>query len=400
MKRVILTAALAASLVLGTACAKNNDKSPHFTIGIKYDQPGLSVMGADGTPQGFDVDTAIYIAKNLGVQPADIIWKEAQSGRREELLSSGAVDFVVASYSITAYRQKQVSFAGPYLTTGQDLIVRQDEVGIDRPEALGGRTVCTATGSTSADKIKKDFASDAKLTTRDTYSACIDDLLAGTVDAVTTDDVILAGFAAAHPGRLRVVGHPFSRERYGVGVKKGNVDLQRRITTAIQAMIGDGSWQRSMDAAIKPSGYQSAPPPPLFNAPDAPIATGDSTTLSPDLVKTANAVVDMATAQNWESLQKLVCPELQDAVGQQITQYAPQYDKNLGPDAKEVSFIISVTGISQTGPDSATFLAHETFDNVPEKYKHYFKDIDYTAKMVRRDGEWKMCGLASDFVES
>ncbi|WP_405160879.1 glutamate ABC transporter substrate-binding protein [Nocardia sp. NBC_01499] len=407
MKRVVLTVTLAATLISGAACSKDNDqsssaadKSPSFTIGIKYDQPGMSVMGADGKPRGFDVDTAAYIANNLGVQPDHITWKEARTEQREDMLSSGAVDFVVASYSISAARQKQVSFAGPYLMTGQDLLVRQGETGIDRPEALGGRSVCSAKGSTSADKIKKDFAADVNLTARDTYSQCVDDLLAGTVDAVSTDGVILAGYAATHPDQLRVVGHPFTKERYGVGVKKGNIDLQTRITGAIQAMIADGSWQRSVDANLKRGGYQPLPAPPVFNAPDAPIAAGDSTKLDPNLVKTGNDMITMVNAKDWTSLAAVSCPEAQETLRGNVAQLVPQNDTNLGPEVKDVSYDATSTGLSQTSPDSATLLAHITYTNVPDKYKQYFKDIDFTNTLSRRDGTWMLCAVNADFVES
>lgn len=405
MKRVILAVALAGGLAL-TACAQDKPVSsvatgePALTIGIKFDQPGLSVMGSDGTPKGFDVDTASYIANKLGVKPEKVTWKETRTDQREQMLNSGAVDYVVASYSITAERQQQVSFAGPYLVVGQDLLVRADETGINRPEDLNGRTVCSVRGSTSAERIRKDFATDAKLTTRESYSACVDELLASTVDAVTTDDVILAGFAAQHAGKLRVVGHPFARDRYGVGVKKGNTELQGKITSAIQEMIGDGSWEQSVTTNFAPSGYKPLPPPPVFNAPDRPIAAGDSTKLDPELVKTVDAIAATANARDWDGFGQHVCPEALDAIDQLVMQYTPQYDETLGEEVKSTGFTYSITGITQTGPDAATFLAHESFTDVPDKYNGYFKDIDFTGTMERRDGRWKLCALAADFVES
>ncbi|WP_433194157.1 glutamate ABC transporter substrate-binding protein [Nocardia sp. CA-107356] len=400
MKHSILTVGLASGLMLAAACAYRTDDTPWtFTIGIKFDQPGLSVMGEDGVPYGFDVDTATYIAKYLGVEAERISWREAPSNRREELLERGEVDFVVASYSITADRQKAVSFAGPYLLAGQDLLVRRDEAGIDRPEALDGRTICTGEGSTSADKIKRDFATDVLVTVEETYSICVDELRAGEIDAVSTDDVILAGFAAQHPDELRVVGRPFTRERYGVGVKKGDIGLQRRITHAIQAMIADGAWDRAVATNIEPSGYRPLPAPMVFNPPDARTTTNNPTSPDPALVAVVEQLAATANARQWQSFGALVCPEAQQAVDALLMQYTPQYDGRIGPEVEEAGFTNTITGITQTGPDSATFLAHESFTDVPAKYRQYFKDIDYTGTMARRGGTWKLCSLAADFVE-
>ncbi|MVU76199.1 transporter substrate-binding domain-containing protein [Nocardia sp. ET3-3] len=406
MKRAIRAVAVAAGLTVA-ACG-NTPKSDNalleppartLTIGIKFDQPGLSVKGPDGKPHGFDVDTAVYIAGKLGVTPDHITWREARSEQREDLLNSGTVDFVVASYSITAARQQLVSFAGPYLMAGQDLLVRQSERAIDQPEDLDGRTVCSAEGSTSADKIRRSFAHNVKLTTRDTYAQCVADLIAGTIDAVTTDDVILAGYAHEHTGTLRVVGHRFTRERYGVGVRKGDLALQGRITAAIRSMIDDGSWRRSMERDLTASGYYPLPAPVVFNAPDKQLEPGDPTTLDPELVNATKAVAATSNARDWEGFRSLVCPETADTIDEILLQYTPQFDKALGSEVKNAGYTNTVTGVTQTDPNSATFAYHETFTNVPDKYRGYFKDIDYTGTMVRRNGSWKLCGLAADFVE-
>ncbi|WP_433726260.1 glutamate ABC transporter substrate-binding protein [Nocardia sp. CA-129566] len=399
MKRSIQAVGLAIGVVLA-ACAYPADYPPWtLSIGIKFDQPGLSVMGEDGIPHGFDIDTAIYIAKYLGVDAERISWLEAPSNRREALLDSGEVDFVVASYSITADRQQAVSFAGPYLLAGQDLLVRRDEAHIDRPEALDGRTVCTGDGSTSADKIKRDFATRVRVTVEEAYSICVDELLEGEVDAVSTDDVILAGFAAQHPNELRVVGHPITRERYGVGVEKGDTILQSKITHAIQAMIADGSWARAVAANIEPSGYRPLPAPLVFNPPDTRTTSNNPTSPDPTLTEAVGQLAATANARQWQSFAALVCPEALAAVNALVMQYTPQYDGRIGPEVEDAGFTTTITGITQTGPDSATFLAHESFTNVPAKYRQYFKDIDYTGTMARRGGAWKLCGLAADFVE-
>ena len=83
------------------------------------------------------------------------------------------------------------------------------------------------------------------------------------VDAVTTDDVILAGFAAQpqYQGKLKVVGEGFSDENYGVGIKKGNTALVDQVNAALKQYVADGSWERPCEITVAPSGYTLPDPP-------------------------------------------------------------------------------------------------------------------------------------------
>lgn len=84
--------------------------------------------------------------------------------------------------------------------------MKSDNTDITGPESLnGGKKLCSVTGSTPAQKVKDQYAKDVQLQEFDTYSACVEALRNGAVDAVTTDDIILAGYAAQYPGELKVV---------------------------------------------------------------------------------------------------------------------------------------------------------------------------------------------------
>jgi glutamate transport system substrate-binding protein len=228
-----------------------------INIGIKYDQPGLGQkVGEDY--QGLDVDVAKYVAKELGFEGDKVIFKETPSAQRETAIQGGQVALIFATYSITDARKEKVSFAGPYFIAGQDLLVRADNTDITGPDAMNGKTLCSVTGSTPAQKIKTDYATTVKLFEQDTYSKCVEALVGGTVDAVTTDNVILAGFAAQpqYAGKLKVVGKPFSTEKYGVGLKKGDVELCNKVNAALTKMVSDGSWQKAVDANVGKSGFK------------------------------------------------------------------------------------------------------------------------------------------------
>ena len=238
-------AALAAVACTMSLAACGADESGKIRIGIKFDQPGLGFKKS-GTYVGFDVDVAKYVAKKLGYSEDEIVWKEAPSKQREAMLQNGDVDMILATYSITDERKNAVSFAGPYFVAGQDLLVRKNDHSINGPEDLNGKRLCSVTGSTSAATVKEKFASEVQLMEQPGYAECATALFSGIVDAVTTDDIILAGLASASRGKLRVVGKPFTQEYYGVGIKKGDTALAKKINAAITEMIKDGSWERAI----------------------------------------------------------------------------------------------------------------------------------------------------------
>lgn len=224
-------------------------------IGIKFDQPGLGFQdGSEYT--GFDVDVATYVAGELGYGPDQIEWVEAPSANRETMLQNSQVDMIFATYSITDERDEVVDFAGPYFVAGQDLLIRSEDEGtITGPESLDGLNLCSVSGSTSAQRVVDEFAEGTQLVERNGYAECIQFLVQGQVDAITTDDIILAGLAAAEgSGTMSVVGNPFSEENYGVGLPDGS-DLCEDINAAITQMFEDGAWEEAVTANTDGTGY-------------------------------------------------------------------------------------------------------------------------------------------------
>jgi glutamate transport system substrate-binding protein len=233
-----------------------------LTIGIPFDEPGIGMKDGPGY-RGFDVETAKYVAKALGVPEANITWKQANGADREQLLESGQADLIVSTYSITDARKQVVDFAGPYFVAHQDLLVRRNETEITGPETLNGKDLCTVPGTTSAANVVQRYQGRIQLKELPRYSDCVQALANSEVDAVTTDDVILAGYAAEpqYRGQLKVVGEGFSDENYGIGVRKGNTALRDQVNAALKQYVADGSWKKALDITVAPSGYQIPEPP-------------------------------------------------------------------------------------------------------------------------------------------
>ncbi len=237
-------------------------ESGKVTIGVKYDQPGIGFKGAtDDVPTGFDPEMGKIIAGQLGLEPDAIEWEEAISDNREPFLQQNTVDLVIASYSITDERRQIVGQAGPYYVTGQSLLVAKDDNSIKGPDDLKGKKVCSVTGSTSIATVEEKYG--AEPAGFDTYSECVDQLKNGSVDAVTTDGAILLGYAAEDPDALKVVGEPFSEERYGIGYNKDAEGMCEFLNGAIQNAFDNGDWQKAFDATLAEGGAEAGDPPEL-----------------------------------------------------------------------------------------------------------------------------------------
>ncbi|KAA0926618.1 glutamate ABC transporter substrate-binding protein [Rhodococcus sp. IEGM 1401] len=257
-----LGVAIAALSIVATACGGGEEartistsaESGNLIVGIKFDQPGLGLRNPDGTFSGFDVEVAKYVAGQLGVDEANIEFKESPSAQRETLIENGEVDYIVATYSITDTRKEKVGFAGPYFVAGQSLLVSQDNTDITGADSLEGKRLCSVTGSTPAQNIADEYPG-VQLQPFDTYSACVEALRNGTVDAVTTDDIILAGYAAQSPGQFKVVGEPFTTENYGIGLNKDDTEGRNQINDAIEEMVSSGAWEQAFNDTVGASGY-------------------------------------------------------------------------------------------------------------------------------------------------
>ncbi|MCM3849145.1 glutamate ABC transporter substrate-binding protein [Pseudonocardia sp. DR1-2] len=285
--RILVAAALAATLALA-GCGREGapgaegsgyqptvaqnvtvEGSPTFdamkqrgrvVIGVKDDQPNLGFRDATTNEfSGFDIDIARMVAGGLGFSPDQIDYKVIPSAAREDNIERGDVDFYVGTYTINDKRKQRVGFAGPYYVAGQSLLVRADDDTITGPQTLQGKRVCSVTGSTPIQRVK-----DQKLTDQvvefQTYTQCVDQLINNQVDAVTTDDAILLGYAAQNPQQLKVVGEKFSSEPYGIGVPKADTALRNKINDLLQASIDDGTWKTIYDGTLGKSGTQTEPP--------------------------------------------------------------------------------------------------------------------------------------------
>jgi len=212
--------------------------------------------------EGFDIDIVREIAKAIFGDPNKVQFKVVTSAGRIKALQNGDVDVVVRTMTATCERWKDINFSAIYYMAGQRLLVDRGSK-ITSLDQLGGQKVCAADGSTS---IKTIAANPAKLipVQVDNWSDCLIMLQQGQVEAVSTDDTILAGMVAQDPN-VKMAGPRFTEEPYGIGIPKANGDMVKFVNGVLAKVIADGTWAASYNKWLGQTGEpRPAPPTPVY----------------------------------------------------------------------------------------------------------------------------------------
>lgn len=247
-------------------------------IGVKTDIPDIGYLPpgspADADPTGFDIEVAKIIAEDLQIEPENIQWVPVGTSDRESAITSSKVDLVVATHSMTDERAAVVGQAGPYYITGQQLMV-QDDSDITGLDDVEGRTVCSVAGSES-DEVLVEHGAITKAYT--SYAACVEALVDGELDIVSTDGAILAGFVEQHPDDVQIVGTPFGDQRYGIGYRHGDVEMCQFLRESLLKAYENGSWKTAFESTLG-KGVVEAPraPRPDSCSPEGSAASASST---------------------------------------------------------------------------------------------------------------------------
>ncbi|MGW4249189.1 glutamate ABC transporter substrate-binding protein [Nocardia sp. NPDC004722] len=215
-----------------------------------------------GALAGFDVDIARELARDLLGDPAAVEYRILSSADREKALVEHTVDVVVKTMTINCERRRSVTFSTSYLTAHQRVLTVRNS-GIEGLTDLAGRRVCVASGTTSLDLIRRQQPA-ASILTVPSWADCLVVLQQRQVDAVSTDDTVLAGLAEQDPA-TEVVGPNLSTEQYGIGISKGSDDLVRFVNGTLERIRADGTWNRLYRRWLSTElGDAAIPPPPRY----------------------------------------------------------------------------------------------------------------------------------------
>ncbi|GAA4542029.1 glutamate ABC transporter substrate-binding protein [Amycolatopsis samaneae] len=214
-----------------------------------------------GNLEGFDIDMVNKIADAIfGGHEGKVQFRAITSSQREDVLIGHDVDIVVRTYSITCERKKKVNFSSVYYVAGQRILVPKEKK-VSTLADLSGKRVCAAKKSTPLTKITTDPAKVVPVSV-DNWSDCLVMLQQGQVEAVSTDDTILAGMAEQDPA-LAVVGDRFTTENYGVGIPKDAEDMVRFVNAVLED-VRKSAWQASYQKWVGVPLGPASPPNPQY----------------------------------------------------------------------------------------------------------------------------------------
>ncbi|MFE4515153.1 transporter substrate-binding domain-containing protein [Kitasatospora sp. NPDC056783] len=244
-----------ASVLLASACASDHDgsdlsifKQDRLVIGMKNDQPGTSVVD-HYVHTGFDLQVAYHFTKAEGITPKQIAFNDVSSDDRVAALLENRVDLVVATFSIDDGRLADINFAGPYLSTKQGFLLRKGESSYKSAEDFNGKSVCAWAGTTSETVLKDQYPQIHRIPGNDAQD-CINKLKSREVVAVSTDQLILYGFAH-QDSSLEVstvtIGSP---NNYGVGISKKHPGDCEELAAKIVEYVTSSDWQNDLTAAF------------------------------------------------------------------------------------------------------------------------------------------------------
>ncbi|MET0133745.1 MAG: glutamate ABC transporter substrate-binding protein [Kibdelosporangium sp.] len=217
---------------------------------------------ATNSLEGFDIDMVRQVAKALFGDENKVQYKVISSRDREPVLEKGEVDIVVRTYTINCDRLQKVGFSTVYYTTGQRVLVDKRS-SVASMDDLAGKKVCANSGSTSLTQLAKHPAKPVPVSVIN-WSDCLVLLQQGQVQAMSTDEPILAGMAAQDPN-LKIVGPKLTDEPYGIGIPKANADMVRYVNAVLDKIRGDGSWQSSYNQWVGGrTGVPGTPPAPKY----------------------------------------------------------------------------------------------------------------------------------------
>jgi polar amino acid transport system substrate-binding protein len=210
-----------------------------------------------GEITGFDVDIAGEIARDIFGTPSQVEYRILSSADRVAALQNNQVDVVVKTMTITCDRKKQVGFSTVYLNANQRILAPRDST-ISQPSDLSGKRVCVAKGTTSLDRIQQ-ITPPPIIVGVVTWADCLVALQQRQVDAVSTDDSILAGLVSQDP-YLHIVGPSLNEEPYGIGVNLQNTGLVRYVNGTLERIRRDGTWNTLYRKWLTVLGPAPAPP--------------------------------------------------------------------------------------------------------------------------------------------
>lgn len=220
-----------------------------------------------GKVYGFDAAIYLSLIRYILGDETKYDYTQMTSDTRESVLQNDNVDAVFATYSINEKRKEVISFAGPYFTTQQGILVAADNQDINGLDDLKGKKVAVQSGSTGP-QVVEEFAPEAELQEFSKDDECRAALEQGRVDAYVVDMTLHMGNVVKNPGKYRIAGDAFGPEdKYGIGLKLGLRRAWTSSTPSSRSSRRTAKWADFYKICIADrTGVSTVPEPPAIGA--------------------------------------------------------------------------------------------------------------------------------------
>ncbi|MEJ2768435.1 ABC transporter substrate-binding protein [Mycetohabitans sp. B46] len=211
---------------------------------------------------GLDVDYAKALADKLGVK---LELRSTNPANRIPFLTSRKVDLVLANFTITEERAKQVDFSIPYFSSGQQFLAKKGT--LKSAEQLNGLRIGADKGTTNEITLREKFPQATVVAYDDTPFAFAA-LRAGNVQAITQDGPKLVGLLANVPDKqhYEIPAFMISNDYMGVGMPKGETRLIAFVNDTLRGLEKEGTAEQIYNRWFGP--HTSTPLPRLFKIGD------------------------------------------------------------------------------------------------------------------------------------
>jgi len=205
----------------------------YIKIGVNTDSKPFCFYDDKGELNGFDIDLARYIAQYIVKDSSRITFIPVTPSNRLLKASTGEVDIVISTVTITPQRQEIVNFSIPYDVAGQAVLVNTSSA-VGSISDLAGQNVGVIFGTT-AEKNMKTLVPTANLLGFKNYADAYKALKQKQISAITSDDTILNRFTV-DDASVKILPKRYSKEPYGIAFKKSDstIKLKENLDNAIK----------------------------------------------------------------------------------------------------------------------------------------------------------------------
>lgn len=262
MKKVI-SVLLASALIIGgvLGCGSKDDENKSsldkikengvIRIGVFSDKPPFGYVDENGENQGYDIEVAKVMAKDLLGDETKVEFVLVEAASRVEFLQSNKVDLILANFTVTEERKEKVDFANPYMKVALGIVSKDGNVITDVSQ-LSGKKLIVNKGTTADAYFTKNYP-DIELLKFDQNTETFEALKDGRGAAVAHDNTLLFAWARENQGFEVGVTSLGDKDVIAPAVKKGDVELLKWVNDEIDKINKDGTIKKIYDKTLAPA---------------------------------------------------------------------------------------------------------------------------------------------------